>query len=281
VTINNESKVEFNVSPKYPCRRMEYCKEVGREGQEMIKTALQDIINPIFPSAIVFSNPEDCNGPDITIYDDKTLFLGEVLNFGKNSYIKTERAKKIRKNLRGVKHKAIFTTFERSINKLHKVRMILRHIPKFYTGFQVLPPDFYTYYQEKAQVEKNPNLILFRELHGKSTLEWLRERLEVFLVKTRILLPMYMSVGKKLFVKTQGRSQVGEVAGVDYYSSSVNAPFVVKSHSLRIWVSTSRIWIMTLTAYGLHPNRIRKVISSMWIMTSTVYSGRIRCLQNT
>lgn len=230
--MNNTSQGEFNDSPhnnkhntfpKYPCPREEYCRTVGEEGQKMIQAALQEIINPIFPKATVFSNPTNGNGPDIMIYDDKLLFLGEVCNFWQNSFINDKRAERIRKNLKGVRHKALFTTFPLTD---YKARRLLRHIPKFYTGFQILPQDFYLFF-----LEKNPKLVLFRKLPVFSTLELLKERLLRFLCETG-LIPLIVyeryacSVGGMQLKQVEGvrKAHVGGL-GEGYYSSSVSVRF--------------------------------------------------------
>jgi len=164
-------------------------------GQEFFQTLLQEILDPFYQGTTVFSNPVNGNGQDLTVIQTyKPIAKFEVIDWYVNSIMDVKRAERIRKNLRGVPFKAILGTIplrEKPWNNITpKARKILRPIPKFYTNFQILPPEFYSYFKEK-----DPELTLFRKLHGISTLELIKKPLEIFLAEIR-LIPLITIVRK-------------------------------------------------------------------------------------
>lgn len=233
----------INLPQRYPCRRREYCERVGEEGQTMIQAALQQVINPTYPKAEVFSNPVHNNGPDIQIYDHGLIiFKAEVLTLRLSSYIKDPRARHILKNMRGVRHKALITTHPL---KLKSVRRILRNVPICILGFQPLPEDIYNYYSLN-----NPEVASFAKIARNSMVQSLKELLRTFLTQTGFISPMYIRTSSSSGLSGLSGGCVGEVVDETCLASSVNVPFCGQK-------SFSPHMDYTSPAYGIRRDSIR------------------------
>jgi len=188
----------------YPCGQREYSATVGEVGQAFYQAMLQKILHPFSPSAAVFSCPTQGNGQDLTILDknNKILAKFEVLNWHVNSRMDFDRALRIKENLKGVRFKAILGTIPLRNEPWHNISYsawkLLRGIPKFFAGFQILPADYYSFFKIK-----NPESTLFRAFVTKQVFKQIKEPLKLFLAELNLVPLVYIASSSCVEKKSQ------------------------------------------------------------------------------
>lgn len=122
----------------------DYNWEVGETKEQIIREAINKIIEDRNIPWIVEEHNVRANGPDIVIRDiitEEIIAKFEITNQQPDSYYSEKRARSTKKNLEDAPYIGIFDNFES--NKKDKTKEILKDIPTLNLGFQILPENIY------------------------------------------------------------------------------------------------------------------------------------------
>jgi len=127
-------------------------------------------------------NPSQGNGVDLEIYlDERTVFVVEVLNWSKGSRLTSSRLNNIIKNLN--EHPCEKILIYTVLNPEDKEKLPSSDINIVEIGYQILPYDFYTWFEKKGEIEgRKP----YASHHIKVIKYDIRERLRPTIEKLHI-----------------------------------------------------------------------------------------------
>jgi hypothetical protein len=160
---------------RYPVKRIEYCKFVGKTRVDNISKILKDLGFTVIVRKI------ENNDVDILVYkNDKLVLVVEVLNWRKNVYMDYKRVKSIKQNFSNPKYsdarKLMIFSFRKNIeNQLRYFERL--NIDLLEVGFQTQPTQFYKFFkrQEKAN-DMRPNNRRTKQLEKKKLTAYLEQK---------------------------------------------------------------------------------------------------------
>lgn len=188
------------VGQRYPVRRREYCGSVG----DLRHQNTVEVLKQLGFREIKCGNIH-ANGTDIIAKKDgKTLAL-EITNENTSSYINKSRALRTRKNLRGYRYKGLICSHGKMTLD---AKPIMRNIPICRTGFQTLPKQYHSFYEDRNQTLK-------RKIANRKSLKQLKNAILSLLTKIKFTMPMYIDVVVKVSESIRWRF-VGVVVGCGF-----------------------------------------------------------------
>jgi len=138
---------------RFPCKKIEYCNEVGELGETYYRTVFRDL------GFNVDEKDVNSNGADLVVsYSDscgtsRVLLVAEILNWWLLSYLTKKRARSIVSNLskyRGIP-KLLFLPFMMMTKEIEHY-LISHHINIVPIGFQILPKSFHDFFRKKNEI---------------------------------------------------------------------------------------------------------------------------------
>jgi Holliday junction resolvase len=164
----------MNFVKRYPVKRIEYCKTVGKTRVENIAKTLRDL-----GFTVIARKPED-DDVDILVFKNSELVLVvEVLNWRKRVYMDFRRVQSIIQNFSNPKYsntrKLLVFSFKENIeNQLHFFQAL--DVDLLEVEFQTQPIEFYHFFKNQGKAcYMRPNTKKTKQIEKKKLVAYLEE----------------------------------------------------------------------------------------------------------
>jgi Holliday junction resolvase len=160
---------------RYPVKRTEYCKIVGKTRVDNISKILEDL-----GFTVIVRKIED-DDVDIIVYkNDKLVLVIEVLNWRENIYMDFKRVKSIKQNFSSPKYsdarKLMIFSFRKNIeNQLRYFQGL--NIDLLEVGFQTQPTQFHKFFKRQGKAnDMKPNNSRTKKLEKRKLTAYLQQK---------------------------------------------------------------------------------------------------------